>query len=154
MYLHSNQFCIIARKLKLFFQWELFQLCLFHNFKTNWKNNLNFCAIIQNWFECKHTLLYVSHINHMNPYWKWDVWALIICDPLESCIFYMPFCSSLHMTDVVKIFLKCWVTVRHFPLKIYSINQTSKSIKIILYLILLSLFVNFEITFYRINYFY
>ncbi len=58
--LHSNQFYIIAKQFKSLFQWELSQLFLFRNFNTNWKNNLNCLAIIQNWFECKrmHTIVY------------------------------------------------------------------------------------------------
>jgi hypothetical protein len=91
--LHSNQF-------KSLFQWELFQLSLFYNFSTNWKNNLSCGAIIENWFECKRMQLYVLHINIMNPYWKLNVWFVITCDLLERCIFYMPFCSSLHMTFI------------------------------------------------------
>ncbi len=96
---HSNQFCIIAHKLKSLFQWELFQLSSFYNFNPNWKNDFNLCAIIQNWFECSLTL-YVLHIliNTMNCYWKLNVWFVITCDLLERWIFYMPFSSSLHMT--------------------------------------------------------
>ncbi len=87
---HTIQFYIITRELKLFFQ---LVLKLWN--KDNWDNDFNLCAIIQNWFECSLTLLYVLHIN---PYWKLNLWAVITCDLLELSIFYMPFCSSLDMT--------------------------------------------------------
>ncbi len=60
-------------------------------------NDFNSRVIIQNWFECKRTQLYIMHINSMNPYWNsdiWVVWVVITYNLLKVSIFYMPFCSS------------------------------------------------------------
>jgi hypothetical protein len=52
VHLHRNQFRIIAFKMEL-----NFQLSLFHTFNTHLINDFNSRAIIQNWFQCKRTLL-------------------------------------------------------------------------------------------------
>jgi hypothetical protein len=100
---YSNQFCFIARELNFFFQLVL-KLRNKDNWNnSHWNNDYNCRAIIQNWFEYSLTLLYVLHIliNSMIPYWKLNLWAIITCDLLERCIFYMPFCSSLHVTFIL-----------------------------------------------------
>jgi hypothetical protein len=59
-----------------------------------------------NWLECKRTQLYVKHINSMNLYWKWDLWAIITCDLLERCTFYVVLFITWHDFHALKMFLK------------------------------------------------
>ncbi len=81
-----------------------------YTINTLWYMCLILCDI------CVIILLYILHINCMNPYWKLDLWAVLTCDLLEVSIFYMPFCSSLDITFMPsKYFWNVEVSGRTLP---------------------------------------